>query len=48
MPLIEGKDEKGYWVKWGKSGKKYYGKDRRKKALAQAKAIRSTGWKEKE
>lgn len=46
MPLITGKDEKGTYWKWGKSGTKYYGKDARKKALEQMRAILATGWKE--
>lgn len=32
---------------WGKSGKVYCGKDAKKNAEKQGKAIRSTGWKEK-
>ena len=44
MPVHKvGKD--GY--QWGKSGKIYHGKDARRKAEAQGKAIESTGWTEK-
>lgn len=44
MPVHKvGKD--GY--QWGKSGKIYKGKDAKKKAEAQGKAILATGWKEK-
>ena len=52
MPIMYGKDELGKYVKWGKSGKKYYfvsenGKKRAiKKAKKQAKAIYSSGWRE--
>ena len=31
---------------WGKSGKKYFGKDARRKAEAQGKAIEESGWTE--
>ena len=33
--------------KWGKSGKTYYGKDAKKKAQRQGKAIKARGWKGK-
>lgn len=39
------KADGGY--RWGKSGKIYKGKDAKKKAEKQGKAIRATGWKEK-
>lgn len=32
--------------KWGNTGKTYCGKGAKKKAEAQGKAIRATGWKE--
>ncbi len=53
MPLIYGKDKKGKYVKWGKSGKKYHYKTEAgksgaiNKAKKQAKAIFSGGWREK-
>ena len=45
MPLIQGEDKKGYYIKWGEHGHHYYfrtysGKNRAiKSALKQAKAI---------
>ena len=43
MPVHKvGKD--GY--QWGSSGKVYHGKDAKRKAYAQEKAILSTGWTE--
>lgn len=53
MPLIRGRDEKGCWIKWGMSGKKYYYKcgnaisreKAKEKALTQARAIRASGYK---
>jgi len=49
MPLSRGKDNKGCWIRWGRSGKKYHyqcgnaiSRERaRKKALAQARAIKA-------
>jgi hypothetical protein len=53
MPTHEGKDKKGKFVQWGKSGKKYYYKDEQskkeaiKKADSQASAIYASGYKKK-
>ena len=44
MPVHKTKDG-GY--QWGKTGKVYYGKDAKKKAEAQGRAIEGTGWTEK-
>lgn len=52
MPIRTGKDKKGCWAKWGKTGKKYYYKCGNKiakaralkKAEAQRTAIFSSGW----
>lgn len=44
MPVHKTKDG-GY--QWGQSGKVYYGKDARRKAEAQGKAIIESGYKEK-
>ena len=53
MPKIHGKDKKGCFVKWGRSGKKYYYKCNNKsakkkaerKASKQASAIYASGYK---
>lgn len=51
-PLERGEDSSGTYVRWGKSGKKYYYTNdasyasAKKKALAQAKAVLSSGWQE--
>ena len=47
MPVHSGKDSKGTYYQWGHHGKKYYGKDGRAKAEKQGRAIKATGWKEK-
>ena len=44
MPVQKTKDG-GY--RWGTTGKVYYGKDARRKAEAQGRAIEATGWTEK-
>lgn len=46
MPINEIKDKKGNVVghQWGQHGKKYYGKNSRKKAEKQAQAAYSQGW----
>ncbi len=44
MPVHKTKSG-GY--QWGKSGKTYYGKDAKKKAQKQGKAVRASGWKGK-
>ena len=52
MPVISGRDKKGKYLKWGKSGKKYYynseasKKRARVKALEQARAIYASGYQE--
>jgi len=53
VPTKTGKDKRGCFARWGKSGKKYYyqcgnkkAKDKAvKKANKQAQAIYSSGWK---
>ena len=55
MPVKSGKDSKGSYYKWGKSGKKYYyiagnKKSRssaKRKAEKQGKAIHASGYKNK-
>ena len=42
MPV---KKTKSGGYKWGESGKTYYGKDAKKKAQKQGKAIRASGWR---
>ena len=44
MPVHKTKSG-GY--KWGKSGKIYYGKNAKRKAARQGRAIRASGWKGK-
>lgn len=44
MPVHKTKSG-GY--QWGNSGKIYYGKDAKRKAEAQGRAIENTGWTEK-
>lgn len=41
MPLQKGYDKKKgkIWYRWGKHGKKYYGKNAKSRALKQGKAI---------
>lgn len=53
MPTQRGKDSKGCFYKWGKSGKKYYYKvgsatsreNAKKKANKQARAIYASGYR---
>ncbi len=55
MPFISRKDDKGCYIKWGESGKKYYYQCGNKKARESAKAkaekqksaIYASGYKEK-
>ena len=55
MPVHRGKDSKGPYYQWGKSGKKYYYKSGNstsreralRKANTQARAIYSSGWRGK-
>ena len=49
MPVHELKDSSGKVIghQWGSSGKKYYGKDSKKKAAIQGAAVRASGWKGK-
>jgi len=48
-----GKDEKGQYARWGKSGKKYRFKTKRgesgarAKAAKQGRAVRASGWRGK-
>lgn len=43
MPVHKNKDGS---YQYGTSGKRYFGKDARRKAEAQGKAIENTGWTE--
>lgn len=53
MPVKRGRDKKGYFYRWGSSGKKYYFKkgDRsartraKNKAERQGRAIRASGYR---
>jgi hypothetical protein len=45
MPVHKGKDEKGIYEQWGKHGKKYRGKDAKKKAAAQGRAAYASGYR---
>jgi hypothetical protein len=54
MPIYRGKDEAGYFYRWGKHGKKYYfdphnpssAKEAKNKAGRQARAAYAHGWRE--
>jgi hypothetical protein len=47
MPVHKGKDSRGTFYQWGKSGKKYRGRGAKARAEKQAKAIYASGYKER-
>jgi hypothetical protein len=40
MPLQNGKDKKGHFFRWGKTGKKYYYRTKEERLLAKRKALK--------
>jgi len=47
MPVHGGDDSKGHYEQWGEHGKKYRGKDAKKKAAEQGRAAYANGYRGK-
>ena len=47
MPVKKGRDSKGIYYQWGKSGTKYRGRDAKENAEKQGRAAHASGYRPK-